>query len=82
MVLLASQEITDYQVVQSQPGQLSIALTIAPRATFASVSASVVGSVESTLALYACQPAQVDITEGIVPPEPGAKRRRVQALRV
>jgi putative adenylate-forming enzyme len=81
MILLASQEITDYQVVQSRPGQLSIALTIAPQATFASVSLSVVSSVQSTLALYTCQPAQVDITEGIAPPEPGVKRRRVQALR-
>lgn len=81
MILLASQHISDYQVVQSRVGHLSIALALAPRATFASVSVSVAASVQSTLAFYDCQPAQVEITQGVTPPAPGVKRRRVQVRR-
>lgn len=80
MILLASQEITDYQVIQLQPGQLLIALTIVPGACFASVSASVVGSVQTIIASYNCRPARVEIVEGIEPSEPGVKRRRVQRV--
>lgn len=80
MILLASQEITDYQVVQRHPGHLAIALAITPGMDFASIQASVQASVKTTIAHYACQPAQVEITEGIKSPAPGVKRRRVQCL--
>lgn len=79
-ILLASQHITDYQVAQSRVGHLSIVLALAPRATFVDVSASVAASVRSTLAFYNCRPAQVEITQGVTPPTPGVKRRRVQVL--
>jgi phenylacetate-coenzyme A ligase PaaK-like adenylate-forming protein len=80
MILLASQEIADYQVSQRRPGQLTIALASTPGAAFARVSAAVLASVQATLASYDCQPAQVEIVEGIEPPAPGAKRRRVQRI--
>lgn len=80
MILLASQDISDYQVVQRSPGHLAIALAIAPQADFALVAASVLASVQSILASYACRPAQVEISAGIEPPVPGVKRRRVQCL--
>jgi phenylacetate-CoA ligase len=80
MILLASSDISDYQVVQQRPGHLAIALTVASQATFAAVAEAVRASVQSTVASYACQPAQVEIAEGIEPPAPGVKRRRVQCL--
>ncbi|HEY0753093.1 MAG TPA: F390 synthetase-related protein [Ktedonobacteraceae bacterium] len=80
MILLASQEIADYQVIQRAPGQLIIALTILPEASFASISSAVLGSVQATIASYTCQPAQVEIVEGIAPLPPGSKRRRVKCL--
>jgi putative adenylate-forming enzyme len=78
MILLASQGITDYQVIQRQPGQLDISLSIAPGTSFESVSASVLESVNATVAQYECRPALVRIEQGIPPPPPGVKRRRVQ----
>lgn len=80
MILLASPEITDYQAIQRCAGQLSIALTIDPSASFASVSAAVQSSVQATVAQYACRPAQVEITQGIALPAPGVKCRRVQRI--
>lgn len=78
MILLASQDITDYQVVQRRCGQLSIYLSINPGASFDSVSTSVLESVNTNVARYNCQPAIVSIEQGITPPAPGVKRRRVQ----
>ena len=80
MVLLASPKITDYQAMQQCPGQLTIALAIPPDASFASVQAAVQQSIQTTIASYHCQPAQVEITEGITPPVPGVKLRRVQRI--
>lgn len=80
MILLASPEISDYQVVQRQPGQLIVALNIAPDADFTSVSASVLSSIQATIASYDCQPARVEISEGIASQVPGVKRRRVQRM--
>lgn len=80
MILLASQDISDYQVVQRSPGYLAIALTIIPGADFARVADAVLASVQDTVASYACRPARVEITEGIEPAAPGVKRRRVQCL--
>lgn len=80
MILLASQDITDYQVLQQSQGQLSIHLSINPGASFASVATLVQQSVNATLARYGCRPASVSIDQGIVPPAPGIKRRRVQRV--
>ncbi|HEX7734122.1 MAG TPA: F390 synthetase-related protein [Ktedonobacteraceae bacterium] len=80
MILLASQEIADYQVMQRQSGHLTVALTVAPGASFASVSASVLSSIQATIASYDCQPALVEIAEGIPSLVPGVKRRRVQRV--
>lgn len=81
MILLASSEITDYQVVQTLPGKLDIALSIAPGASFENVSASVLESVQSTIAQYNCRAAVVRIEQGLPSSAPGVKRRRVQVPR-
>jgi putative adenylate-forming enzyme len=81
MILLASPDITDYQVIQQRYGQISIYLSIASDASFENVSTAVLASVNATVAQYVCQPAVVQIEPGITPPVPGAKHRRVQAQR-
>ena len=81
MILLASPHITDYQVVQERCGQLHIYLTIVPTASFAEVTQSVRESIAATLAQYNCQPATVQIEEGLPPAVTGTKRRRVSIAR-
>ena len=80
MILLASPHITDYQIVQRQAGQLEVYLTIMPSGPFAGVAQAVQESIATTLAHYACQPALVQIEEGLLPSAPGTKRRRVQRI--
>ena len=81
MILLASAEITDYQVVQKEPGQLEIALSIASGAAFAQIALCVQESVQRIVARYDCRPALVRIEQGITPIVAGTKRRRVQVVR-
>lgn len=78
MILLASPDIADYQVIQERPGSLCIYLTIVPESSFHAVSQAVMASVQSTVAQYACCPATVTIEEGLPALKPGVKRRRVQ----
>jgi putative adenylate-forming enzyme len=78
MILLASPEIQDYLVTQERCGQLHIALAILPSANFTIVAQAVQTSVAATLARYNCRPAHFQIEEGLPPPQPGIKRRRVQ----
>lgn len=81
MILLASQDITDYQAIQQRRGQLNIHLSITPGGSFESIAASVRESVNATIAYYECQQAVVRIEQGIPPPAPGIKRRRVLVQR-
>jgi len=78
MILLASPQILDYQVIQEQCGQLHIYLSVMPSASFASIAQSVRTSAATIIAQYACRPAQVQIEEGLPVLPPDAKRRRVQ----
>jgi phenylacetate-coenzyme A ligase PaaK-like adenylate-forming protein len=82
MILLASPDIADYQVIQERPGSLHIYLSIVPGTTFQSVSQAVMASAQSTVARYACCPATVTMEEGLPTLKPGAKRRRVQVQKV
>ena len=79
MILLASADIADYQVIQESPGHLGIRLETVPNASFAPVARAVRASVDATIAQYACQPADVRVEQGLEPLQPGVKRRRVQA---
>lgn len=79
MILLASPDIADYQVVQEQPGQLHIYLSLAPTASsFDIVKQAVQESVDTTIAHYDCRPAHVIIEQGLPSQAPGVKRRRVR----
>lgn len=81
MVLLASPDITDYQVVQEHSGQLHIYLSITPATTFTTVKHAVQESVAATIASYDCCPATIVIEQGLPPLEAGVKRRRVRRLK-
>ena len=78
MILLASPDITDYQVIQERCGHLDISLSIVPEASFQQVSQAVLTSVNATIAQYACCSPAVRIEQGLPALKPGAKRRRVQ----
>ncbi len=80
MILLANPEILDYGVVQERPGHLRIHLAVKPATSFDEVVQSVQASVETTIAHYACRPADVQIVAGLPARAPGVKRRRVQCL--
>jgi putative adenylate-forming enzyme len=80
MILLASGQIVDYQAVQERSGDLHIRLAVPDGTPFDAIEQAVRASVIATVAQYACRPPRVTIEQGIVPPAPGAKRRRVQRL--
>ncbi len=82
MILLASPDIADYQVVQEKTGQLHIYLSVSSTASssFDTIKQAVLESVESTLAHYDCDPAITIIEQGLLPQATGIKRRRVQRV--
>lgn len=80
MILLASPQITDYQVIQTQNGQLHIYLTLLAGASFDTVRQAVQDSVAATLSQYACLPATLQIVEGLPTLPMSNKRRRVQKI--
>ena len=82
MILLASPDIVDYQVLQERCGQLHIHLSVVPGASFGAVAQVVQASVGTTVAQYACRPATVVIEQGLVALPAGVKRRRVQTLKM
>jgi putative adenylate-forming enzyme len=81
MILLASAQITDYQVVQEHRDQLHIYLAVSEQAAFAQVAGQVRERVNAIVAQYDCRPAEVVIEEGLRPVTAGQKRRRVKRLR-
>jgi phenylacetate-CoA ligase len=80
MILLASAQILDYQAVQARCGELHICLVVPDGTPFDAITQAVHASVAATVAQYGCRPPIVTIAQGITPPAPGAKRRRVQRL--
>ncbi|HLZ63038.1 MAG TPA: F390 synthetase-related protein [Ktedonosporobacter sp.] len=81
MLLLASPQIIDYQVIQERCGQLRIHLAVSTTASFDSVVQSVCASVAATMAQYSCRPASIQVEKGLPPLIPGMKRRRVQRVK-
>jgi phenylacetate-CoA ligase len=80
MILLASAQILDYQAVQERSGDLHIRLAIPDGAVFDTIAQAVHASVMATVAQYGCRPPRLTVEQGITPPPPGAKRRRVQRI--
>ena len=79
MILLASPDIADYQIVQEQPGQLHIYLSLPSTvSSFDVVKQAVQESVNSTIVHYDCRPARIIIEQGLPPLAPDVKRRRVR----
>jgi phenylacetate-CoA ligase len=80
MILLASNQIEDYQVVQERSGHLRIHLSSASDSPFDVIAAAVRAQVAATIAEYGCHPATIVIEQGLEPVAPGAKRRRVRRV--
>jgi phenylacetate-CoA ligase len=80
LILLASDAIADYQAVQERDGELRVHLAAAAGADPDAVMAAVRGSVANGIEQYGCRPPRIEIDTHLVPPAPGAKRRRVQRL--
>jgi putative adenylate-forming enzyme len=82
MILLASADIRDYQVVQERVGQLRVYLELCSGAAPDLVIAALRASVADTLAQYGCRGADLKVELGLEPVAPGVKRRRVRRLAV
>src|SRR5262249_5853544 len=80
MILLASPQIEDYQVVQERCGHLRIQLSLVPAAPFAAVAEAAQAQVAAVIAEYGCRPATIVIEQGLEPVAPGTKRRRVRRV--
>lgn len=82
MILLASSDIGDYQVVQEKTGQLHIYLSLSSSSSssFDIVKEAVLESARTTIAQYDCRPAITIIEQGLLPQVAGVKRRRVQRV--
>ncbi len=79
MVLLADAPVLEYQAVQSERGQLRLAVQVAEGADFGVVERTLQESVLRELARYRCVVARLEVVEGIAPVPAGVKRRRVVA---
>jgi phenylacetate-CoA ligase len=80
MVLLATDEIQDYQVFQEKCGSLRIHVEPTEGADFDHIVARLRASVTQVAQLYGCRVSQLAVEQGLVKMPPGAKRRRVQRL--
>lgn len=78
MILLAHDDILDYQAIQSQDGQLTIYLETKPHADWPTICYQLKASVERILAEYGCTASLLEILPGIPARQADHKRRRVQ----
>jgi putative adenylate-forming enzyme len=77
-VLLASESITDYEVIQERPGALRVHFAVGPKSALACVEESLRASVAEILRQYGCTASSVDVIEGLPARRPDEKRRRVR----
>ena len=77
-ILLASGQITDYAVRQTQPGAALVFLELVPGADRVVTEEAVRASFTRVLASYGCQPTALAFQSSLPPARPGAKRRRIQ----
>lgn len=80
-ILLASAQIADYAVRQTQSGSALVYLALLPGAERALVEEAVRASFTRVLASYGCQPAVLSFEDELPTTRPGAKRRRIQCER-
>lgn len=77
IVLLASPDVADYQAIQDRPGQIEFRLELRAGADWDAAAQATRASLATTLAGYGCRAGEVAVVRGLLPPPPGAKRRRV-----
>lgn len=83
IVLLASPDITDYEITQDQPGSLQIYFASNAHGsphTIEAVCRSLRASTGEIMQQYKCVATSIRIEEGLPPRRPDQKRRRVRRL--
>lgn len=80
MVLLAGPALLDYAAVQERDGHLRIHLHAAAGTATDELVQAIHKSVATTLRMYGCRPAKLDVELTMPAPAAGAKRRRVRRV--
>jgi putative adenylate-forming enzyme len=78
MVLLASADITDYEIIQDSPGSLRIHFAASPNRPSSTITEALQASAKSVLDEYDCRAGSIQIVEGLPPRRADQKRRRVR----
>jgi putative adenylate-forming enzyme len=78
MVLLASEHITDYEIIQERPGALRVHFAVGRESAPFGVAESLQASIAGILRQYGCTASAVEIVEGLPARRPDEKRRRVR----
>jgi putative adenylate-forming enzyme len=83
IVLLSSDSIADFEIVQDHPGMLRVHFALTSdglQATVETVEQSLRTNAESVLAQYGCKAGSIHIVEGLPPRRKDEKRRRVHRI--
>ena len=80
IVLLASADIADYEIVQDQPGALRVHFAANPDRPTSSIKKTLRTSAKNILEQYGCTATSIQIVEGLPPRLADQKRRRVRRL--
>ena len=80
MILLASDNITDYQAVQERPGQLCVRVALLSSANADTVDAALRQSADETTARYGCRRMDLTFEHEVASLAPDRKRRRVRRV--
>jgi putative adenylate-forming enzyme len=78
MILLASDGISDYEIIQEGAGRIRFHIEVSGDRSFATIEEAVRLSAVKTLDHYSCHAAQIDVVRGLPPRLPNEKRRRVR----
>ena len=77
MILLADDRIVEYRAEQHAAGTLDIQVAVSDPRAFTDVAARLGDAVRDALREYGCRTVAFSVSDGVSPPAPGAKRRRV-----
>ena len=80
MVLLASDDIRDYEIVQEGRGRVRFHIEASSDKPFAPIEEAVRLSAVKTLDRYSCHAAEIEVVRGLPPRLPNQKRRRVRRV--
>jgi len=80
MILLASDDVRDYEIVQEGAGRIRFHIEPSGDKPFGAIEEAVRLSAVKILDRYSCRAAQIEVVRGLPPRLPSAKRRRVRRI--